>query len=592
MSNEVTPQPTVKPAVMDQDAKLGFLRNCFDTQTYPNYFLDAVLRKYDGDVIAAVKSLAGKQQDAREHYLHTTPWAWSAYRTLFMPVNVFVTFRPDGPARIPIADVNPKKGSNSFVWSAFLDSLIRHSAKTKKIMSKSKIQVMKRGPDGEVEVTSFDFIDGGEELFVQERESRGKRKAALKVQLLLKNRTDWITNQSAFWAARRVRIQLPLTKGITTRMLSDGELSDRHPLSDVKDDYIHVCLTREGAAQNNFLLSKRGKARHRQELQNAVKGKYPKADTVGSPDEEKFFVQFWTKVFTEKYKSLASGYFHDPQKNQQELIERLKEVHPTNCLLRPELEKTWPLFDALSGRLVDDMLEIENRAITDPLEERLKEAKFRREARWKNVNLHSEMILKQKELNAAKTAPRYAGSKAGNAVKMRSTPLNVSRKRVQELLAINAGLDRTSRPLHDMAQQNPHRGPPGTELQVKNALSFRKNGSSLLNEALKDNQETERNASKTKDLDYKWLHFLNKASVRVAEMLRQLFANSVKQPKQLIAFRDEATRLLRVIDNRQKKNKELKAYANAFRPIDNQLQIILDLLRTQNDQVPLKRPRH
>ena len=114
-----------------------------------------------------------------------------------MPVNVFVTFRPDGPARIPvgdvgnnyansivlvesrarkpplhvaqlvlsmlsctpplmalsfsllqIADVNPKKGSNSFVWSAFLDSLIRHSAKTKKIMSKSKIQVMKRGPDG------------------------------------------------------------------------------------------------------------------------------------------------------------------------------------------------------------------------------------------------------------------------------------------------------------------------------------------------------------------------------------------------------------------------------------------------------------
>ena len=42
---------------MDQDAKLGFLRNCFDTQTYPNYFLDAVLRKYDGDVIAAVKSL-------------------------------------------------------------------------------------------------------------------------------------------------------------------------------------------------------------------------------------------------------------------------------------------------------------------------------------------------------------------------------------------------------------------------------------------------------------------------------------------------------------------------------------------------------
>ena len=96
--------------------------------------------------------------------------------------------------------------------------------------------------------------------------------------------------------------------------------------------------------------------------------------------------------------------------------------------------------------------------------------------RWKNVNLHSEMILKQKELNAAKTAPRYAGSKAGNAVKMRSTPLNVSRKRVQELLAINAGLDRTSRPLHDMAQQNPHRGPPGTELQVKNALSFRKNG--------------------------------------------------------------------------------------------------------------------
>ena len=80
-----------------------------------------------------------------------------------------------------------------------------------------------------------------------------------------------------------------------------------------------MCLTREGAAQNNFLLSKRGKARHRQELQNAVKGKYPKADTVGSPDEEKFFVQFWTKVFTEKYKSLASGYFHDPQKNQQEL---------------------------------------------------------------------------------------------------------------------------------------------------------------------------------------------------------------------------------------------------------------------------------
>ena len=118
-----------------------------------------------------------------------------------MPVNVFVTFRPDGPARIPvgdvgnnyansivlvesrarkpashvaqlvltslstlsctpplmalsfsllqIADVNPKKGSNSFVWSAFLDSLIRLSAtKTKKIMSKSKIQVMKRGPDG------------------------------------------------------------------------------------------------------------------------------------------------------------------------------------------------------------------------------------------------------------------------------------------------------------------------------------------------------------------------------------------------------------------------------------------------------------
>ena len=114
----------------------------------------------------------------------------------------------------------------------------------------------------------------------------------------------------------------------------------------------------------------------------------------------------------------------------------------------------------------------------------------------------------------------------------------------------------------------------------------------MLSEALKDNQETERNASKTKDLDYKWLHFLNKASVRVAEMLRQLFANSVKQPKQLLAFRNEATRLLRVIDNHQKKNKELKAYANAFRPIDNQLQIILDLLRTQNDQVPLKRPRH
>ena len=86
------------------------------------------------------------------------------------------------------------------------------------------------------------------------------------------------------------------------------------------------------------------------------------------------------------------------------------------------------------------------------------------------------MILKQKELNAAKTAPRYAGSTAENTAKMRSTPLNVSRKRVQELLAINAGLDRSSRPLHDMPQQNTHIQAPGTELQVKNALSFRKNG--------------------------------------------------------------------------------------------------------------------
>ena len=146
--------------------------------------------------------------------------------------------------------------------------------------------------------------------------------------------------------------------------------------------------------------------------------------------------------------------------------EGLKKVDPGNCLLRPELEETWPFFHALSEGLVDDMLEFEN-----TLEDRLKERKFRRESRWRNVNLHSEMILKQKERNAAKTT--QSRSKSRNEV-MRSTPLNVSREHVQDLLAINAGLDRTSRQLYNLSQRN--EPPAETPLQVKNAFSFRKNG--------------------------------------------------------------------------------------------------------------------
>ena len=86
-----------------------------------------------------------------------------------------------------------------------------------------------------------------------------------------------------------------------------------------QDDHIHVCLTREGAAQNQFLFSQKGHARYKQELLQSVRGNFPKANQHGSEDSEKFFSQFWTKVFTEKYKSLASVYFHDPQKTQQEL---------------------------------------------------------------------------------------------------------------------------------------------------------------------------------------------------------------------------------------------------------------------------------
>ena len=61
------------------------------------------------------------------------------------------------------------------------------------------------------------------------------------------------------------------------------------------------------------------------------------------------------------------------------------------------------------------------------------------------MNLHSEMILKQKELNAAKTAPRYAGSKAGNAVKMRrgrrrmSMGRYLTRRRSVEGWSVNTG---------------------------------------------------------------------------------------------------------------------------------------------------------
>ena len=56
---------------------------------------------------------------------------------------------------------------------------------------------------GEMEVSSFDFIDAGDELFVQARaRSSSKRKAAIKVQqrYLLKNSREWLTDQSAFWA--------------------------------------------------------------------------------------------------------------------------------------------------------------------------------------------------------------------------------------------------------------------------------------------------------------------------------------------------------------------------------------------------------
>ena len=86
-----------------------------------------------------------------------------------------------------------------------------------------------------------------------------------------------------------------------------------------QDDHIHVCLTREGAAQNHFLFSKEGHERFKQELKLAVKGDLPKANQQASKDSEKFFAKFWTKVFTEKYKSLASVYFKDPRKTQQEL---------------------------------------------------------------------------------------------------------------------------------------------------------------------------------------------------------------------------------------------------------------------------------
>ena len=114
----------------------------------------------------------------------------------------------------------------------------------------------------------------------------------------------------------------------------------------------------------------------------------------------------------------------------------------------------------------------------------------------------------------------------------------------------------------------------------------------LLREALKDKQQTGHSASKPLELSHKWQQFLRKASVRVAEMLRHLFATPRLTPDQKKKFRDEADRLLRAIARHQKSNAELKAYANAFVPIDNQLQKILTFLDTQNNQVPVKRPRH
>ena len=95
----------------------------------------------------------------------------------------------------------------------------------------------------------------------------------------------------------------------------------------LQDDQIHVCLSREGAAQNQYLFSEGGNSRYKQELQMAIKGKYPKANQSGSQDEEKFFSEFWTKVFTEKYKSLASNnYFQDPQNKQQEMYAGLGRI--------------------------------------------------------------------------------------------------------------------------------------------------------------------------------------------------------------------------------------------------------------------------
>ena len=114
----------------------------------------------------------------------------------------------------------------------------------------------------------------------------------------------------------------------------------------------------------------------------------------------------------------------------------------------------------------------------------------------------------------------------------------------------------------------------------------------MLKEALKDKQDSGHSASKPLDLGLKWQQFLRKASVRVAEMLRHLFATPMLTPDRRKNFRDEAERLLQAIARHQKNSAELKAYAHAFVPIDNQLQKILTLLDVQHTQLPVKRPRH
>ena len=85
------------------------------------------------------------------------------------------------------------------------------------------------------------------------------------------------------------------------------------------------------------------------------------------------------------------------------------------------------------------------------------------------------MILEQRERNAAKTALRYARSTTTNDTKMRSTPLNVSREHVQELLATTAGMERKSKQ-PTLTPYKQHDASHERKLNVANAMASGKHG--------------------------------------------------------------------------------------------------------------------